>query len=428
MYQIENSGQVIKARGRTTGSRWTRPRVSRTVLFLGLTSLFTDVSSEMVSSILPLYLVFGLQLTPLAFGVIDGLYLGASALVRLVAGVWADRSRRLKEVAVAGYALSAVSRLGLLVAGSVWTALVGIVLIDRLGKGIRTAPRDALISLSSPRAELATAFGVHRALDTAGAMLGPLLAFGLLALAPGAYDAVFVVSLCAALIGLGILTLFVENRPLPADAPGDRPAVSLRAAARLVRAPGFGPLLLVGAGLSLATMSDGFLYLTLQRRLGFNVGFFPLLYVATALIYMLLAIPAGRLADRLGRGRVFVGGHALLLLVYASLLLPWAGTAQVVASLGLLGAYYAATEGVLMALASAVLPAELRTSGLALLTTATSLARLVASVLFGLLWTWRGVEVAVWAFAVGLAVAMLLTAASLASRKVRVPDVQATTT
>lgn len=428
MYQIENAGQIIRARGRQAGSRLGWPRASRTVLMLGLTSLFTDVSAEMVSTILPLYLVFGLGLTPLAFGVIDGLYLGAAALVRVIAGVWADRTRRLKEVAMAGYALSAVSRVGLLVVGSVWTALVAVILIDRLGKGIRTAPRDAMISFSSPKEELATAFGVHRALDTAGAMLGPLLAFGLLALAPGAYDAVFVVSLCAALIGLGILTLFVENQPLPRDAAGEeRLAVTLRDAAQLVHAPGFGRLLIIGAALSLATMSDGFLYLTLQRRLDFNIGFFPLLYVATALIYMLLAVPAGRLADRIGRGRVFVVGYVLLLLVYAALLLPWEGTAQVAVYLGLLGAYYAATDGVLMALASAVLPEALRTSGLALLTTATSLARLVASILFGLLWTWWGVEIAVAAFAVGLVVAMLLTIIALIKGKDRVPDVQPAT-
>ncbi len=427
MYQIENSGQVLKAREKLTTSRFSRPRVSRTVLFLGLTSLFTDISAEMVATVLPLYLVLNLQLTPLAFGVIDGLYLGAAALVRLVAGFVADRSRRHKDVAVAGYALSAVSRLGLIAAGPAWVAFAGIVLVDRLGKGIRTAPRDALISLSSPREGLATAFGVHRALDTAGAMIGPLIAFGLLTLVPGAYDAVFVVSLCAALIGLGILTLFVDNRPVPTAAPNAPTVVSIRAAARLVRAPRFSTLLLVGAVLGLATMSDGFLYLTLQRRLDFRVGFFPLLYVATALVYMLLALPAGRLADRFGRGRVFVGGYALLLLVYTALLLPSVGTAEVGVYVVLLGAYYAATDGVLMALASAVLPEDLRSSGLALLTTATSLARLVASILFGLLWTWQGVEIAVWVFMGGLVTAMVLTTAALARGKDREPDVQPTT-
>ena len=416
MYQIENSRQILAARGRLVGLRLGAPSVSRTVLLLGLTSLFTDMSAEMVSTILPLYLLFDLHVTPAIFGAIDGLYQGAAALVRIFGGVVADRSGRHKEVAAAGYALSAVARVGLLVVGSAWTLLAGVVMVDRLGKGIRTAPRDALISLSTRGEDLGTAFGVHRALDTAGAMIGPLIAFGLLTAAPGAYDAVFVVSLCAAVLGLGVLTLFVQNPPIAPAAPAARPALSLAAAARLVRVPGVAPLLLAGAVLNLVTMSDGFLYLTLQRRVGFEVRFFPLLYVATALIFMLLAVPIGRLADRVRRWWVFLGGHALLLVVYASLLLPWTGTPQLVLAIVLLGAYYAATDGVLMALASAVLPQEFRASGMALLTTGTSLARLAGSILFGVLWTWWGVEVAVAISTAGLAGALLVTAVALRTR------------
>lgn len=422
MYQIENSGQVLRGRGEGPRFRFSRPRVSQTVLMLGLTSMFTDISAEMVSSILPMYLVLGLHLSPLAFGVIDGLYLGVAAIVRLLSGFMADRSRRHKEIAVAGYSLSAVSRLGLLVVGGVWLWLAVVVLIDRLGKGIRTAPRDAMISLSSKRQNLATAFGVHRSLDTAGAMIGPLVAFGLLMLTPGAYNSIFVVSLSVALIGLGVLTLFVP-KPSAAvidpnvDAP---PPPSLRAAFDLARGSQFGLLVVIGTVLSLATMSDSFLYLTLQRRLDFNAGFFPLLYVATALIFMVLAIPMGQLADRFGRGRVFIAGYGVLLVVYALLLMPWLGTAQIAISLILLGIYYAATDGVLMALASALLPEDLRTSGLALLTTGTNLGRLAASILFGLLWTWQGMSVAIWTFIVGLMVATCLAAFLFASPRFRI--------
>ena len=408
MYEVVNSGQLLK-------SRRGIPMVSRVVVMLGLTSLFTDISSEMVATILPMYLLFDLHLSPAAFGVIDGLYQGAAALVRIFGGVAADWSRRHKEVAVVGYALSAVARLGLLVVGNVWTLLAGIVMVDRLGKGIRTAPRDALISFNTPKEQLGTAFGVHRALDTAGAMIGPVLAFGLLTIAPGAYDAVFVVSLCAALIGLGFLTLFVQNPPHAAMGGGgaERPAVSWSTAAQLLRMPGVAPLLLVGSLLSLTTISDGFLYVTLQRRVEFAARFFPLLYVATAGVFMLLAVPAGRLADRVGRVRVFLGGYALLLIVYVSLLVPWTGPIPVIVDLILLGAYYAATDGVLMALAGALLPAGQRASGMALLTTGTSLARLAGSILFGLLWTWRGVGFAVALSLAGLSAAILVGSVAL---------------
>jgi MFS family permease len=361
-----------------------------------------------------------LHVSPAAFGVIDGLQQGASALVRIVGGVAADRSRRHKEVAVIGYALSAVARLGLLVVGNVWTLLAGIVLVDRLGKGVRTAPRDALISFSTPKEELGTAFGVHRALDTAGAMIGPVLAFGVLTIAPGAYDAVFVISLCAALIGLGFLTLFVQNPPPPppqaAMGGAERQALSRSTVAQLLRVRGVAPLLLVGSLLSLATISDAFLYVTLQRRVAFAARFFPLLYVATAAVFMLLAVPAGRLADRIGRARVFIGGYALLLVVYVSLLVPWTGPLPVIADLILLGAYYAATDGVLMALASAIVPPEQRAGGMALLTTATSLARLAGSILFGVLWTWRGVGFAVALSLAGLSAAILVGSVALRRR------------
>jgi MFS family permease len=412
MYQIENTGALLKRRRREGRRRRSWPRVSRNVLLLGLTSLFTDVSSEMVATILPLYLVYSLGLSPLQFGVVDGLHNGASAVVRLLGGVVGDRTRRHKEVAAAGYGLSAFCKLGFLAAGSAWSALTAIVFLDRTGKGIRTAPRDALISLSVDRRDLGAAFGVHRALDTAGAMIGPLLAFGLLALAPNSFDSIFVVSFCFALVGLSILVFFVQNRDgAPPEQKGDR--FSLRAVAGLLAVRPFQLLVAVAGALALVTMSDGFLYIGLQRRLDFDARLLPLLYVGTALVYMLLAVPIGRLADRVGRGRVFLGGYALLLTAYGLLLLPSLGVAGLGLFLVVFGAYYAATEGVLMALGSAVLPPALRGSGLALIVTATSLARLAASILFGAVWTLVGMQAAVAVFAVALVVALPIAAAGL---------------
>jgi MFS family permease len=143
--------------------------------------------------------------------------------------------------------------------------------------------------------------------------------------------------------------------------------------------------------------------------LSFSSGLLPLLYVVTSLIYFALAVPLGRLADVYGRGKVFLAGYALLIVVYAMLLLPTVGVAELILCLVLFGAYYAATDGVLMALASPLVPLDLRTSGIALLTTAIGLTRLFASVAFGALWTWWGIESAVAVYLAGLIVSILVT-------------------
>ena len=420
MYQVE-SAQVVRGRTRKRGAAGSRVRirehVGRTVFLLGATSLLTDVSSEMVSTILPIYIVFALGATPLQFGIIDGIYQGATALMRLLAGVAADRKGRHKPVAVAGYAISAVCKLALLLVGSSLAALSAVVYADRVGKGIRTAPRDALISLSVHPKALGAAFGVHRAMDTAGAMLGPLLAFGLLAAAPRRYDAIFVVSFCFAIVGVAVITLLVrDERAAPAD-PLSRRAAMGRAMG-LLRVPAFRNLTLAAGGLGLATLSDGFLYLGLQDRIGFAPRYLPLLFVGTAVVFMVLAVPMGRLADRVGRGRVFVGGYVLLLCVYSSLLVSSISPFALVLYLAAFGTFYAATDGVVMALTGALLPEELRASGMGLLTAVVAASRLFGAILFGALWTFGGVDVAVLVFAGILAAAIVMALAVVVRREV----------
>ncbi len=193
MYSFDWSGDFRVWLSRMRDSRTWR-RVAPNVWLLGVTSLVTDVSSEMVASILPLYLVLTLGMSPFMFGVIDGLYPGVTALVRWFGGIAGDRLKRHKELAAAGYAVSAVSRIAWLFVGADPTAIAATVTADRIGKGVRTAPRDALISLSSAREDLGQSFGVHRAMDAAGAMLGPLAAFVVLAAAPQRFDLIFVAS------------------------------------------------------------------------------------------------------------------------------------------------------------------------------------------------------------------------------------------
>jgi MFS family permease len=414
VYQVSNSTALLKGHRRllSRGRAEAGPRVSRTVLMLGLTSLFTDISSEMVVTVLPLYLVYVGGFTPLAFGVVDGLYNGATALMGLASGYVGDRLRKHKELASAGYGISAVCKLLLTLAGTAVSAIGAVVLLDRAGKGMRTAPRDAMISLTTPSNQLGMAFGVHRALDTTGAVLGPLVAFAILAIAPLAFHTIFLVSFLVALVGLAFIVLFVrpgEDAQTVEDAgvPTARP--SLRAAFGLVAQSRYRALIAVGLVLSLATASDAFLFLVLQDELDLGASLFPLLFVGSSALYMVLAVPFGRVADRFGRGRMLVGGYALLLCCYLTLLSPLGGWPLLTVALGLLGAYYAATDGVLMALASSVVPEELRGSGLALLNTTNSLAKLVASIVFGALWTLWSIHGALLVFGIALVAAIAIS-------------------
>ncbi|MFF3133206.1 MFS transporter [Streptomyces mirabilis] len=433
-----------------------RAAVAPTVLALGGVSLITDVSSEMVTAVLPLYLVTGLGLSPLGFGLLDGIYNGFSALVRLIGGHLADRGGgRHKWVAGFGYALSAACKPLLLLAHTL-TPIGLILAADRTGKGLRTAPRDALISLSSTPETRGRAFGVHRAMDTAGALFGPLVAFLILRATVDGYDAVFTVSFCVAVVGVLVLVLFVPNSvngartkpdpdgartksgpddartksapdgtrtksapdsarsPATGTAPqaisGDTaPRPTLRAALALLARPDLRRVTLCALLLGLATVSDSFVYLLLQRRLGVPDRWFALLPLGTAAAFLLLAVPLGRLADRVGRWRVFLAGHGALLLAYALLLTSWHGTALPYAVLLLHGCFYAATDGVLMAVASESVPEELRSSGLALVQTGQALARFVCSLGFGAAWTAWGDRTALTASTVALALCALFT-------------------
>jgi hypothetical protein len=365
----------------------------------------------MVSTVLPLYLVVYLGLTPLQFGLVDGLYQGVTALVRLIGGAAADRSRRHKEIAAVGYGLSAVCKIGLSVA-SAWPTLAGVLAVDRMGKGMRTAPRDALISLTTSPANLGIAFGVHRAFDSTGALLGPLVALAILALQPDRFDVVFIASFSFAVVGLAVLLLFVENPQVDAcdRQHGDptEPALS-----KVISARGLVGLTVAAGLLSLATVSDAFIYLLLQRHAQFDAALFPLLYVGTASSFLLFAIPLGRISDRVGRDITLLAGYALLPPIYLMAAQSQITGPTIVACLVLLGCYYAMTDGVLMALASESCRPERRASGLAIVTTVTSGARLVAPVLFGALWTRYDASMAAHAFAGALLVAWLCAAVIL---------------
>jgi MFS family permease len=399
---------VYVATSRPTTGADLKKRLPGTVFALGTVSLLTDVSAEMVTAFMPVYLLFSLQMSYLQFGLLDGIYTGATAVLRLVGGYAADKMRRHKAVAVAGYGLSAVTKLAFPVVGASAFGIGGVLALDRAGKGLRTSPRDAMISLATPKESLGVAFGVHRTMDTVGALLGPLVTFAVLAWVTTNPEPMFVISFCFALLGLVVLVFFV--RQPRTHAPSNR--VSVRRSVGLLRHVGLRRTTIAAGLLGLVTMSDAFLFVILQRVSGLNPTWLALMPVGTALVFLLTATPIGSFADRAGRWTVFFAGHVVLLGAYILLLGPITGWALVLLTLGLHGLFYAATDGVLMAHGATMVPEELRASGLSIVQTGQALARLVSSVAFGFSLQYLGftmsITLGVGALAVVLAVVRLI--------------------
>ncbi|GGS21624.1 MULTISPECIES: MFS transporter [Actinokineospora] len=374
---------VASTRGRGSVPPSAGSRVPTTVVLLGTVSLLTDVSSEMVTAFLPVYVIFNLQMSYLQLGLLDGIYTGATAVLRLVGGHVSDRIRRPKAVAVAGYGLSAATRLGFPLVGASAGGLGGVLALDRAGKGLRTAPRDALISLSTPADQLGAAFGVHRMMDTVGALIGPLATFAVLTWLTTSPGPIFMISFCFALLGVIVLVFFVREHRFT----GPRTAVVFRDALGLLRHRGLRRTTVAAGLLGLATISDAFVFVVLQRASGVSPTLLALMPVGTALTFLVLATPLGRLSDRVGRWRVFFAGHVVLLAVYLLLLGPFDGLALVIVTVALHGVFYAATDGVLMAHGATLVPERLRASGLSIVQTGQALARFASSVGFGVLLT-----------------------------------------
>lgn len=357
----------VRSAGPPSGK--TTRAVPATVIGLGVVSLITDMSAEMVTAVLPLYLVHGLGVGYLQLGAIDGLYTGATAVLRLLGGHLADRLWRPKAVALTGYGLSALTKLGFPLAGSSVAALGLVIGVDRAGKGIRTGPRDAMITQAAPADALGRAFGVHRALDTAGALLGPLLAFGLLSLLVMDYTAVFAVSFCLAVL---VFAMFVR-------APAAVPAIMPKLSWAPLRDRDLRRVCLFAGLLGLCTVGDMFLFVGVQRTTGLPLGVLPLLPLATALIFMVAAAPVGRLADKFGRWKVFLAGHVVLLVGYVLVARLVRGRAGFFGTRRFLRVHRRRADG----LAGPLVPECLRATGLALVQTAQAVARAAGAVLFG---------------------------------------------
>ena len=418
--------------------------VPAVVYWIGLTSLLTDISSEMVASILPVFMFTVLQLSALQVGFFDGLYQGGAALVRVMFAYWADKYRNPKTFALLGYGLSFVAKILLIVSavGGMLFVLVSL-LIDRVGKGMRTAPRDALIAQHSDPARMGASFGVHRSMDAAGALIGPFIALGFLLVWTQGFEALFALSAAFALAGLAVLWLKVKPTShsegtaaaLSSNSNSNsnsnalpQASLSIADAARLLmRNPAYLQTLCIASLLSVFTISDGLFYLNVQQQTQMPASTVTALFAGSATVFMLTASFIGRLADRTAPLRLFIGSYAVLWVLYVAWMalvqvFPQAiapsitGTTslsatQVSLSLGivvLMGLFYGANEGILMASLVRQLPSQVLTTGLALFTTVQGLVKIASSTLYGWMWQTYGTPTANAVFALGLTLAMSL--------------------
>jgi MFS family permease len=348
---------------------------------LGLVSLLMDVSSEMIHALLPVYLVAGLGASVLAVGIIEGIAEATAAITKVFSGALSDRIGRRKGLALAGYGLAAVTKPVFALAGSVgW--VVAARFVDRMGKGIRGAPRDALVAEISPPGLRGASFGLRQSLDTVGAFAGPLLAIALMWAFAGDFIAAFWVAVIPAVLSVAVLLLAVHEPDRPADLRKVRNPLSRAEMRHLPRA--YWITVALAFLFTLARFSEAFLILRADS-LGLSVALVPAVLVVLNLAYALSAYPAGALSDRMDRTTVLLVG--LVVLVAADLVLAaTAGLAGLFAGVALWGLHMGLTQGILATLVADAAPAELRGTAFGVFNLVTGVALLLASALAGALW------------------------------------------
>jgi len=357
-----------------------RPPIPRTVWALGLVSLFMDLSSESIHALLPLFLTTTLGASVALVGLIDGVAEATASIAKVFSGYLSDRLRKRKALILIGYGLGAVTKPLFALAGTP-AVVFGARFADRIGKGLRGAPRDALVADVTPPEIRGRAFGLRQSLDTVGAFAGPLLAIGLMAAFANDIRMVFWVAVIPAVLAVACVLFGVEDAAA-ATTPMAAPPVRLVDLKRLPRA--FWSVTLVGVVFTLARFSEAFLILKASAA-GLPLMLAPLVLVVMNVVYALGAYPAGIWSDRVPARRLF--GWGLLALIAADLslsLLPGLGTAFV--GIALWGVHMALTQGLLAKLVADHAPAELRGSAFGVFNLMTGAAMLFASVIAGLVW------------------------------------------
>lgn len=347
---------------------------------LGFVSLLMDISSEMIHSLLPMFMVGTLGMGMATVGLIEGLAEATALIVKVFSGVLSDYWGRRKSLAVLGYSLGALSKPLFALTGGA-SLIVTARLLDRVGKGIRGAPRDALVADIAPPHLRGAAFGLRQSLDTVGAFAGPLIAAGLMLLWANDFRAVFWVATVPAWLAVALLMLGLKEPARPAGAPRENPIQR----AKLRRLPSaYWWVVSLGALFTLARFSEAFLVLRAQQS-GIATALVPLVMVAMNLVCSVLAYPFGKLSDRIGHRGLLAAG-VLVLLLADVLLATESGPAGLLAGVGLWGVHMALTQGLLAAMVADTAPADLRGTAFGFFNLVSGLSMLLASTLAGLLW------------------------------------------
>ena len=350
----------------------------KNVFVAGLVSFFMDVSSEMIYPLVPLFLSNVLGVNKSIIGLIEGIAESTASLLKVFSGWFSDRIGNRKWLMAAGYSISTLSR-PIVSLATGWQHILGSRFMDRFGKGIRTAPRDAIIAESSEKTHLGRAFGLHRSMDTMGAVVGPALAFLLLGLFSNNYRMVFWLSMIPGTIAVLLIIFFITEKKKVSLPHSDRPKLTLKHFDWR-----FKFFVVIAAVFAIGNSSDVFLILRAQQ-VGVPIVMIPVVYLLFNLVYSLSSIPAGIAADRFGKKRVILLGFILFAILYYGFAIA-KDTTAIWVLFGFYGLFMGLTEGIQKAFLATIIPPDFKATAFGVYNSAVGIAMFPASLIGGWLW------------------------------------------
>ena len=350
----------------------------KNVTIAGLVSFFMDISSEMIYPLVPLFLANVLGVNKSVIGLIEGIAESTASLLKVFSGWFSDRIGNRKWLMAVGYGISTLSRPFVAFATS-WLQVLGSRFIDRFGKGVRTAPRDAIIAESADKAYLGRAFGFHRSMDTMGAVVGPAIAFFLLGLFSNDYRKVFWISMLPGVIAVLLIIFFITDKKKAVAIHSDRPKLTLKHFDWR-----FKFFVIIASLFAIGNSSDVFLILRAQQ-LGVSTVMIPVVYLLFNLIYSLSSIPAGMAADKFGKKRVILLGFVLFAVLYYGFAVA-GSTSAIWVLFGLYGLFMGLTEGIQKAFLATIIPQDFKATAFGVYNTLVGIAMFPASLIGGWLW------------------------------------------